>query len=168
MLMLCGCDSRLPPAIQCPVPSQLPTSASGQTGCWNGSSMGTRPSIMSAWSMLMAPAAGTRAACPSGRSLLTSSSPSRGQWSSYSFKHPEAQASSPSLWSSGCHHLPHHCQPANGKYQVDGLASVRIGMGHVTACAQMPAQHLSRTRESNMTLLASLQPISPASQTLLV
>ncbi|KAM5231825.1 metalloproteinase inhibitor 4 isoform 2-T2 [Hipposideros larvatus] len=36
----CGC--------QCRVPSRPPTSASGQTGCWNGSSMGTRPSIMSA------------------------------------------------------------------------------------------------------------------------
>nr|XP_044990068.1 metalloproteinase inhibitor 4 isoform X2 [Jaculus jaculus] len=36
----CGC--------QCPVLSQPPTSASGQTGCWNESSTGTRPSIMSA------------------------------------------------------------------------------------------------------------------------
>ncbi|XP_051011070.1 metalloproteinase inhibitor 4 isoform X2 [Acomys russatus] len=36
----CGC--------QCPVPSQPPMSASGQTGCWNGSSTGTRPSTMSA------------------------------------------------------------------------------------------------------------------------
>nr|XP_031542077.1 metalloproteinase inhibitor 4 isoform X2 [Vicugna pacos] len=50
----CGCQvrerpfPRSPPAIQCPAPSRPPMSASGQTGCWNGSSMGTRPSIMSA------------------------------------------------------------------------------------------------------------------------
>ncbi|XP_029391565.1 metalloproteinase inhibitor 4 isoform X2 [Mus pahari] len=36
----CGC--------QCRVPSQPPMSVSGRTGCWNGSSMGTRPSTMSA------------------------------------------------------------------------------------------------------------------------
>ncbi|KAM4820965.1 metalloproteinase inhibitor 4 isoform 2-T2 [Thomomys bottae] len=39
-LLNCGC--------QCPAPSQRPVSASGQTGCWNGSSMGTRPGITSA------------------------------------------------------------------------------------------------------------------------
>ncbi|KAM5314304.1 metalloproteinase inhibitor 4 isoform 3-T3 [Glossophaga mutica] len=36
----CGC--------QCPAPLRPPTSASGQIGCWNENSMGTRPSIMSA------------------------------------------------------------------------------------------------------------------------
>lgn len=51
---------------------------------------------------------------------------------------------------------------------MDSLARIRIGMEYVIACIQMPAQHLSRARESNMTFLASLQPISPASQTLLV
>lgn len=108
--MLCGHDSRSPPAIQYPVSSRPLMSASGQTGCWNESSMVTRLSIMSVWSMLTAPAAGTGATCLSGRSLLTSSSPSRDQWPSHPFKSPEDQAGSPPLQSFGHYHLTSCCQ----------------------------------------------------------
>lgn len=105
--MLYGYGSRSPPAMWCPVPSRPPTSASGQTGCWNRSSMGTRPSIMSAWSMLMAPAAGTRDACTLGRSLLTLSSPRRDY---HILQESWRPSHLPSLQSPGCHHLPYHCQ----------------------------------------------------------
>lgn len=157
--MLCGYDSRSPPAIQCPVPSRPPMSASGQTGYWNGSFMGTRPSILSAWRMLMAPAAGTRDTWPSGRNMSTSFSPSADQWPPHSFGSPEDQPSSPSLQSSGCHHRPHRCQPmGNTKWRA-----LEQGWGMLQLVSSTPAQNLSNARESSMTFLSSPRPFSPAS-----
>nr|XP_031326780.1 metalloproteinase inhibitor 4 isoform X3 [Camelus dromedarius]XP_031326781.1 metalloproteinase inhibitor 4 isoform X3 [Camelus dromedarius] len=132
----CGCQvrerpfPRSPPAIQCPAPSRPPTSASGQTGCWNGSSMGTRPSIMSARSMLTAPAAGTRDICPSGRSLLTSSSLRRDCHIPSRVLKTKPFSFSAEVWLSPSA----SSLPASRKYQVAGLASFRAGVGRIKAC----------------------------------
>lgn len=160
--MLCGYGSRSPPAMRCPAPSRLPMSASGQTGYWNGSSTGTRPSIMSAWSMLMAAVAGTRDACPSGRSLLTSSSPRTDRHNPLRVPKTKPFSFLAGRWLS-----PRASwMPDKGKYQVDGVASMRAGMGHVAACVQDPSpEHVGpRTRESSRTFLSHPQPFIPASE----
>lgn len=111
----------------------------------------------------MAPAAGTRDACPSGRSLLISSSPRRDHHISSrisktkSFSFPQ---------SSGCHHLPHCCQTMGSNKWMVWLA-LGQGCGILQLVSKTPVQNLSRARESSMTFLSCPQPFIPASQTLL-